>query len=192
MKKIVVLGAGMVGRAIARDLANQFSVTSVDINEENLALLKPFGIQTEVANLTNPPEIENAIGKADLVVSAVPGFMGKNTIEVVLENSKNVVDISFFPEDSAYLHEMAMEYGVTAFIDFGVAPGLSNLWFGNQYSKGGVKFLECMVGGLPVERKLPFQYKAPFSPIDVIEEYTRPARVKERGQHRRSRSNVWK
>ena len=26
------------------------------------------------------------------------------------------------------------------------------------------------------KRKLPYQYKAPFSPVDVIEEYTRPAR----------------
>ncbi|MCK5637367.1 MAG: hypothetical protein KAH67_01570, partial [Flavobacteriaceae bacterium] len=35
---------------------------------------------------------------------------------------------------------------------------------------------ECLVGGLPKTKKWPFNYKAPFSPIDVIEEYTRPAR----------------
>ena len=35
---------------------------------------------------------------------------------------------------------------------------------------------ECYVGGLPVEREWPYEYKAVFSPIDVIEEYTRPAR----------------
>lgn len=40
----------------------------------------------------------------------------------------------------------------------------------------------CMVGGLPAERKMPWQYKAPFSPVDVIEEYTRPARLVERGE----------
>ncbi|HQT95808.1 MAG TPA: saccharopine dehydrogenase C-terminal domain-containing protein, partial [Thermoanaerobaculaceae bacterium] len=34
----------------------------------------------------------------------------------------------------------------------------------------------CYVGGLPVERTWPWEYKAPFSPADVIEEYTRPAR----------------
>ena len=36
-----------------------------------------------------------------------------------------------------------------------------------------------MVGGLPKIKKWPFCYKAPFSPIDVIEEYTRPARYVE-------------
>jgi saccharopine dehydrogenase-like NADP-dependent oxidoreductase len=41
--------------------------------------------------------------------------------------------------------------------------------------------LEIYVGGLPKVRKKPFQYKAPFSPADVIEEYTRPARLMENG-----------
>ncbi|MEP7128015.1 MAG: saccharopine dehydrogenase C-terminal domain-containing protein, partial [Chitinophagales bacterium] len=40
----------------------------------------------------------------------------------------------------------------------------------------------CLVGGLPFKRTLPFQYKAPFSPIDVLEEYTRPARIVENGK----------
>lgn len=41
---------------------------------------------------------------------------------------------------------------------------------------------ECLVGGLPKVKKWPFCYKAPFSPIDVIEEYTRPARYVENGE----------
>jgi saccharopine dehydrogenase-like NADP-dependent oxidoreductase len=43
---------------------------------------------------------------------------------------------------------------------------------------------ECMVGGLPVVRHWPFQYKAPFSPVDVLEEYTRPARLRRNGRTR--------
>jgi lysine 6-dehydrogenase len=42
--------------------------------------------------------------------------------------------------------------------------------------------MEYMVGGLPKARKFPFEYKAPFSPCDVIEEYTRPARYVENGK----------
>jgi saccharopine dehydrogenase-like NADP-dependent oxidoreductase len=38
------------------------------------------------------------------------------------------------------------------------------------------------VGGLPSERRWPFQYKAAFSPADVIEEYTRPSRLVEHGK----------
>jgi saccharopine dehydrogenase-like NADP-dependent oxidoreductase len=47
---------------------------------------------------------------------------------------------------------------------------------------GGARRLRILVGGLPVERRMPFQYKAGFAPSDVIEEYTRPARVVEGGR----------
>ncbi len=182
MKKITVLGAGMVGRAIARDLSTDFTVTSADIDEGNLSRLSMFNIDTVAADLSDPEVVKGIIKDADIVVGAVPGFMGYRTVETVIKSGKDIVDISFFPEDSKPLDPLAKEAGVTALLDFGVAPGLSNLWFGNQYAKGNVKFLECMVGGLPVERKYPFQYKAPFSPVDVLEEYTRPARVKEGGK----------
>lgn len=182
MKQITVLGAGMVGRAIARDLAKSYTVTSVDLDEGNLFLLAQYGINTIAADLSDAKNICALIKNADIVVGAVPGFMGYKTVETVINEGKNIVDISFFPEDYSPLDILAKDKGVTAIVDFGVAPGLSNLWFGNQYAKGGVKFLECMVGGLPAERKYPFQYKAPFSPVDVLEEYTRPARVKEGGR----------
>jgi len=45
-----------------------------------------------------------------------------------------------------------------------------------------VKNYDCLVGGLPVKREWPFNYKAPFSSIDVIEEYTRPARYVENSE----------
>ena len=38
------------------------------------------------------------------------------------------------------------------------------------------------VGGLPEIREWPFEYKAVFSPIDVIAEYPRPARFKINGE----------
>ena len=41
---------------------------------------------------------------------------------------------------------------------------------------------EYYVGGLPKNPKPPFNYKAPFSPVDVIEEYIRPARMKVNGK----------
>jgi len=38
------------------------------------------------------------------------------------------------------------------------------------------------VGGLPIVRQWPYEYKAVFSPLDVIEEYTRTARFVENGR----------
>jgi saccharopine dehydrogenase-like NADP-dependent oxidoreductase len=67
-------------------------------------------------------------------------------------------------------------------MDCGVAPGLSNMILGYHASCCAVSAYRCLVGGLPVKRTWPWQYKAPFSPIDVLEEYTRPARIVENGQ----------
>src|SRR5690606_40154006 len=110
-----------------------------------------------------------------------PGFMGFKTLEAAIKAGKNIVDISFFPEDAMLLDPIAKKMGVTVITDCGVAPGMSNLILGRYNEEMKVEEFECYVGGLPKERKPPFEYKAPFSPIDVIEEYTRPARLVENG-----------
>jgi lysine 6-dehydrogenase len=179
---IAVLGAGMVGRTIATDLSHQHRVTSFDINENNLALLKNNSdVNTVIANLMDYNNYETMLQPFDLVVCAVPGFMGYNTLKAVIGAGKNVADISFFPEDGLELDALAKEKNVTAVIDCGVAPGMSNLILGYHNSKMNITNFDCMVGGLPKLRVKPFEYKAPFSPIDVIEEYTRPARYVENG-----------
>ncbi len=131
MKKITVLGCGMVGRAIAVDLAKFYNVTSVDINKRNLDLL-PFtaNIETEEADLSNSQHITSVIANADLVIGAVPGFMGFEMLRTVISNRKNIVDISFFPEDPFLLDELAREQNVTAVVDCGVAPGMDNIILG--------------------------------------------------------------
>ncbi|MDZ4796251.1 MAG: saccharopine dehydrogenase C-terminal domain-containing protein [Bacteroidota bacterium] len=180
---IAVLGAGMVGRAIALDLAKEHSVTSFDLNATNLDELnkRDESIAIVAADLSSFAEYENWFSPFDIVVTAVPGFMGYKTLEAVIHAGKNVVDISFFPEDALQLNELAKEKEVTAITDCGVAPGMSNLILGRYNEEMKIDAFECFVGGLPKERNPPFQYKAPFSPVDVIQEYIRPARMVEQG-----------
>lgn len=177
MKKVTVLGAGMVGRAMAIDLAKKCQVTSADISQTALAELEPFGIKPFLADLSKPEDIQAAIADADVVVGAVPGFMGYHMAETVIKSKKHLVDISFFPEDPFLLDKLAREQNVVAIFDCGVAPGLSNLVLGYHHQLMQIDNFECYVGGLPKKRVWPYEYKAPFSPIDVIEEYTRPARI---------------
>ncbi len=181
MKKITVLGAGMVGRSIAIDLARQYAVTSVDLHASSLALL-PAHINKKQADLSDKKKIGQVVSGADLVIGAVPGFMGFDMLATVIHNRKNIVDISFFPEDPFELDKLAKSNGVTAIVDCGVAPGMDNVILGYHDQRMEVNNFICLVGGLPVKRTLPFQYKAPFSPIDVLEEYTRPARIVENGK----------
>ena len=180
---IAVLGAGMVGRAMAIDLAKDFSVTSFDVSESNLQALKErnANIDTVKANLKEYDNYNEWLAPFDIVVTAVPGFMGFDTLKAVINAGKNVADISFFPEDVLQLDVLAKEKNVTVITDIGVAPGVSNLIIGRYNEEMTINNFECYVGGLPKLRKKPFEYKAPFSPVDVIEEYMRPARLKENG-----------
>lgn len=181
--QIAILGAGMVGRAMAIDLAVKYNVTSFDISSQSLQILadKNKNIQCVQTDLTDYKNYNTLLKPFDFVVSAVPGFMGYKTLEAIIAMGKNVVDISFFPEDALRLDAMAKQHNVTAIVDCGVAPGMSNLILGFYNSLMQIDSFECMVGGLPKKRVKPFEYKAPFSPVDVLEEYTRPARYVENG-----------
>jgi lysine 6-dehydrogenase len=183
MSKIIVLGAGMVGRAMAIDLTTNHEVTLTDISADALAFAKNkcAALTTQTLDATNTSALKSAIAPNDLVICAVPGFLGYNTLKSIIEAGKNCIDISFFPENSLDLDALAKKHGVTAIVDCGVAPGMDNILLGYYNEKLELTDFECLVGGLPKIKKWPFSYKAPFSPIDVIEEYTRPARYVEAG-----------
>ncbi len=184
MSNIIVLGAGMVGSAMAIDLAKKHKVTLTDVNQNALdkAKQRESKLITQRLDVTDKEELQNTIKQHDLVVNAVPGFLGFKTLKNIITAGMNVIDIAFFPEDSLELDKLAKEHNVTAIVDCGVAPGMDNIILGYYNEKMKLTDFECLVGGLPKVKKWPFAYKAPFSPIDVIEEYTRPARYVEHGE----------
>ena len=184
MSKIIVLGAGMVGSAMAIDMVLNHKVTLSDLDQRALdnAKQKHNDLDLLQLDVTNTKVLQSTIKNYDLVICAVPGFLGYQTLRAIIEAEMNVIDISFFPENSLELDALAKEKGVTAIVDCGVAPGMDNIILGHYNEKLKITDFECLVGGLPKVKKWPFSYKAPFSPIDVIEEYTRPARYVEKGE----------
>ena len=184
--KILVLGSGLLGRPMAIDLAKDKSikVTIVDKNKKNLDKIpNTLPIKKLQKDISNSEELGKLLNDTDMVLSAVPGFMGFKTLKEIIKAKKNVVDIAFFPENPFELDKLAKKNNVTAIVDCGVAPGMSNLLVGYVDSiLDKTEKIIIYVGGLPVVREYPFEYKAGFSPIDVIEEYTRKARFVENGK----------
>lgn len=194
--RITVLGTGLVGSAIVKDLVRdpENEVTAADLNRDALEKLSPIPrVRCVAADLRQDGVIAGLVGESRLVISAVPGFMGFRTLERVIEAGKDVVDISFFAEDPFLLDERARAKGVTAVVDCGVAPGLSNIILGRAVEElDRTDSFVCYVGGLPRVRHWPYEYKSVFSPVDVLEEYTRPARYVEHGREvvRRALSDI--
>lgn len=184
MANIIIFGAGLIGRAIALDLAKQHKVTCVDVNKHALSRIKKEDVSVETINfdLSLQKDYTELVDGFDLVVSAVPGYLGFETLKKSLLAGKNIVDASFFPEDCFDLDHLAKKNNVFAVVDCGVAPGMDNIILGYLDTKMEVKRFECLVGGLPIKRHWPFNFKSLFSPRDVIQEYTGPARYVENGE----------
>ena len=184
--KIIVLGGGLVGTPMAIDLAedDRFEVALADISDKVCGKItnKHPSIKALRKDLSDPKAVFDLVSGFDWVINAVPGFMGFATLKAIIEARKPVVDIAFFPEDPFELDALAKERGVIAVVDCGVAPGMSNVLAGYADSElDETSRVLIYVGGLPEVREWPYEYCAVFSPIDVIEEYTRPARYVENG-----------
>jgi saccharopine dehydrogenase-like NADP-dependent oxidoreductase len=179
--KIIILGAGRTGSAIAADLAGRYDVTVADISTVNFFKLSNKGVHTLQADLTVIDRLSKLVTGYDLVIGTLPGHIGYKALECVIKAGKHIVDISFMPEDYFLLDDLAREKKVMAVVDCGVSPGMGNLILGYHHTTMEVTGFTCYVGGLPLNREWPFGYKIVFSPIDVIEEYTRPARYVSHG-----------
>ncbi len=184
--KIIVLGAGLVGAPMAIDLNKDenFEVTVADYSNNTLdsIIVKCPELSIIQKDLSNPEDVTALVSDYDLVINAVPGFMGFETAKAIIRAGKNSTCIAFYEEDPFQLDQLAKDNNVTMIMDCGVAPGMGSALIMNAARKlDKVESVLIYVGGLPEIREWPSEYKAVFSPIDVIEEYTRPTRYIENG-----------
>ena len=160
MARIVVLGAGLIGRFVASRLF-EHDLLVVDNCQESLNELNCHTLCCSAFDVLNMEDV-------DVWVNMLPGRVGHAVRQPLLNKNQTIVDLAFTAEDPRNLQGGRMVY------DVGIAPGLSNLW---SAAIKGIRRLEIKVGGIPCQPDEGWSYMAPFSPSDVIEEYTRPARV---------------
>jgi len=181
-EKVLVLGAGSMGRVIAEDLACEFSVTVADVNEKVLAEISigPI-IKTQLLDMTDHAALCALAQKYDIVCGAMPGNIAFRVLEALAKIGVKVVDISFFEENPVLLNQEAIKNGGLFIVHDGVDPGDTNMLVGREVRRGAVYSVKICAAGLPKERMLPWQYLAPFAPITYIHEGTREVLCKENG-----------
>jgi lysine 6-dehydrogenase len=190
--KVLVVGSGKVGSEISRDLARSTevdSVIAVDASSENLKLLRKNAskkIRTHQLSIFQRKRLHNFVGKVDLVCGALPGRLGFELLSETARVGRDTVDISYTPRDPFLLQRTAKENECRIVPQCGVAPGFTNMCVGDAYGKlDQMRSVQIFVGGLPEKPQPPLNYRIVFSLEDVVNEYSRPANVVEKGKHKK-------
>ena len=180
MQPIVALGCGLVGEYVIHRLADDgYQVVAVDIHiPESLAL------RSEVTSIeSDAQEYVASLKDKSIVINMLPGRIGHRIREHLVRGGHSIVDLAFTEEDPQTLDALAKEHKATMIWDIGIAPGLSNMLLAQaQRELGHLDDVSIHVGGNPTQPDEEWSYMAPFSPSDVIEEYTRPARIVRDGE----------
>ncbi len=189
--KVLVVGCGKVGSEIARDLAGSAevdSVTAADASLENLKRLKASAgssIRTLRLDISQKKSVQNAIRSADLVCGALPGRLGFQLMVHAVDAGRDLVDISYTPENPFKLHRRALRKEVIVVPQCGVAPGFTNMCVGDASRRiRTVSRVRIFVGGLPQKPEPPLNYRIVFSLEDVVNEYSRPVSVVANGERK--------
>jgi len=191
MSKMIVMGAGIVGRAAAWDLARRgHDVTVADadpIAAERVGL--ELGIDHTVADGGDPATLVGLFDGSDAVVSAIPYGFGPVVASASIETGCHYLDFGGNPTvvaEQLLLDEQARTAGVAVVPDCGLAPGVAGVLAiaaAEQLGDGPIEMLALRVGALPVEPKGTLEYQLAFSPGGLVNEYAEPCEVLRDGEY---------
>jgi saccharopine dehydrogenase-like NADP-dependent oxidoreductase len=178
--KILVLGAGMIGRVLAQELVRSGAEVVVGDREKRTIP----GCKYVKMDVTDQSSLVNILkGGYDTIASAVPGHLGYGVMEAAIKAGTDLVDVSFGEQDPLKLDGKAKSAEIVIIPDCGVAPGISNFLVGLGMSKiRDPKEAHIKVGGLPEKPAPPLNYRLVFSAEALVDEYTRKARIVKNGK----------
>ena len=183
--KVLILGCGNIGSVATQDFAESMSSVEVFVADKNMVRAKEVakrigkdnvaGIQL---NASNYSELVHALETFDLVMGFLPGDLGYRLVKASVDAGKDLVDVSYMPENPLTLNDEAARANATIIPSCGLAPGISNILVGHAIRKlDKTQTVHIMVGGLPATPVPPLDYTITFSAESVIDEYTRKARI---------------
>lgn len=186
--RILLLGAGMMGRAIAYDLLQHEEVTELIIADRERkradAITEWLGDRRATPlrlDVSAPRAVREAMEGCRVAVSAVPYFFNLSLAQAAVEARVHFCDLGGNPKivtKELGLDEKARAAGVTVIPDCGLAPGLVNILAAAAADElEEAEEIKIRVGGLPQRPRPPLDYQIVFSPYGLINEYMEEATI---------------
>lgn len=183
--RVILFGAGQVGQVILKEsLEAGYHTSVVDQDPQRLINLKARHPEINVisTDLTQPQNIGAITKEADLVYSALPGPLGYRVLEGLVNNlseGKSVSDVSFAPEDTSPLNEIAKQRGITVVEQIGLAPGLPEVVLAHHQREMKVTSLINHATGLSIPKAAGPYFHDPYYHIgDIVELYREADAIK--------------
>ncbi len=178
MKKILILGSGLVARPIIRYLLKKNFFLTVASNTPDRALEMIDGNQNgEVVNWDASEEssLDSMIAAHDITVSLLPFGFHVGVATLCLKHRKSMVTTSYVKPEMKALDAAAREAGVILLNELGLDPGIDHMsamriidYIHNR--EGAVIEFYSFCGALPAPEAAdnPFKYKFTWSPKGVV------------------------
>lgn len=192
--KVVVLGAGLMGKEVARDLVKSTNVEKVYLGDLDVRTAQAFvetlntdKVEVIELNAELDESLKAVISKGDVVVNALFYSFNERVARTAIDVGVHSVDlgghIGGVTETILELHEEAKAKGVTIIPDLGVAPGMINILAGYGATKlDEVESIKLYVGGIPTEPVPPLHYTRVFSLDGMFDHYTEPSKMIRKGK----------
>lgn len=208
--RVLVLGAGRMGKAAAWDLGRQPGVDVLGLADrdpgvvqgaadETTALLAKTRrkgetpkLQTEVYDLDSGRGLVGLLEPWDVVLSSADYKYNEALTRAAIEAKTHLCDLGgnlFVVEKQLAMSKDAERAGITVVPDCGLAPGMACLlaaWGVDRMDS--TDSVRIRVGGLPAHPKPPLNYKLVFNPRGLTNEYLEPAEALRDGNIVRTKS----
>lgn len=183
MRRILLLGSGIIGRMIARFLVDtgEYQVRVGDVDAASLARLKSnVGVDTVVVNASNPGQLDAAMKDCDAVISALSFHFNVGVAQAAARMGLSYFDLTEDVETSRAVREIAKtaKTGQIFMPQCGLAPGFISIvahHLTKSFDKLDTVFMR--VGALPLFPTNALKYNLTWSTDGLINEYCNPCEV---------------
>jgi saccharopine dehydrogenase-like NADP-dependent oxidoreductase len=191
MKKVLILGAGMVARPLVQYLLNcGYELTVADYYEDKAREVigstpKGHPIQFDVKD---KEKLDTLVAGHDLTVSLIPYVYHTEVAGYCIKHHKNMLTASYVSQEMKELDHKARQAGILILNEMGLDPGIDHMGakkiIDHVHDSGGtIDEFYSLCGALPAPESAdnPFKYKFSWSPVGVLMASNNSAKYKKDG-----------